>query len=219
MMKINILIVEDDQAISDLIKINLNMAGYESKQIFDGIEALNLLKEESFDLILMDVMLPGMDGFELMKRIKDLNIPVIFLTAKNGLVDKVTGLKSGAEDYIVKPFEAVELLARIEIVLRRYSKNSNCIEFKNLKIYEEERIIQKENETIDLTLKEFELMLILVKNKNIALSREYLLEKIWGYEYMGETRTIDTHIQKIRKKLDITDSIKTVYKIGYRLEE
>lgn len=219
MMKINILIVEDDQAISDLIKINLNMAGYESKQIFDGIEALNLLKEESFDLILMDVMLPGMDGFELMKRIKDLNIPVIFLTAKNGLVDKVTGLKSGAEDYIVKPFEAVELLARIEIVLRRYSKNSNCIEFKNLKIYEEERIIKKENETIDLTLKEFELMLILVKNKNIALSREYLLEKIWGYEYMGETRTIDTHIQKIRKKLDITDSIKTVYKIGYRLEE
>lgn len=219
MMKINILIVEDDQAISDLIKINLNMAGYESKQIFDGIEALNLLKEESFDLILMDVMLPGMDGFELMKRIKALNIPVIFLTAKNGLVDKVTGLKSGAEDYIVKPFEAVELLARIEIVLRRYSKNSNCIEFKNLKIYEEERIIKKENETIDLTLKEFELMLILVKNKNIALSREYLLEKIWGYEYMGETRTIDTHIQKIRKKLDITDSIKTVYKIGYRLEE
>lgn len=219
MMKINILIVEDDQAISDLIKINLNMAGYESKQIFDGIEALNLLKEESFDLILMDVMLPGMDGFELMKRIKDLNIPVIFLTAKNGIVDKVTGLKSGAEDYIVKPFEAVELLARIEIVLRRYSKNSNCIEFKNLKIYEEERIIKKENETIDLTLKEFELMLILVKNKNIALSREYLLEKIWGYEYMGETRTIDTHIQKIRKKLDITDSIKTVYKIGYRLEE
>lgn len=219
MMKINILIVEDDQAISDLIKINLNMAGYESKQIFDGIEALNLLKEESFDLILMDVMLPGMDGFELMKRIKDLNIPVIFLTAKNGIVDKVTGLKSGAEDYIVKPFEAVELLARIEIVLRRYSKNSNCIEFKNLKIYEEERIVQKENETIDLTLKEFELMLILVKNKNIALSREYLLEKIWGYEYMGETRTIDTHIQKIRKKLDITDSIKTVYKIGYRLEE
>jgi len=178
-----------------------------------------LLKKEAFDLVLLDIMLPSMDGFEVMKRIKDLNIPVIFLTAKNGLADKVIGLKSGAEDYIIKPFETVELLARIEIVLRRYSKNSNCIEFKNLKIYEEERIIKKEDEAIELTLKEFELMVLLVKNKNIAISREYLLEKIWGYEYMGETRTIDTHIQKIRKKLDITDNIKTVYKIGYRLEE
>lgn len=218
-MKINILIVEDDEAISNLIKINLNMAGYESTQIFDGLEALNLIKEKSFDLILMDIMLPGMDGFEVIKKIRNLNIPVIFLTAKNGLADKVTGLKSGAEDYIVKPFETVELLARIEVVLRRYSKNNNCIEFKNLKIYEEERIIKKDNRTIDLTLKEFELIVMLVKNKNMALSREYLLEKIWGYEYMGETRTIDTHIQKIRKKLDLTDNIKTVYKIGYRLEE
>lgn len=218
-MKINILIVEDDEAISNLIKINLNMVGYESQQVFDGLEAFDLLKKEAFDLVLMDIMLPGMDGFELMKRIKDLNMPVIFLTAKNGLADKVTGLKSGAEDYIIKPFETIELLARIEIVLRRYSKNSNCIEFKNLKIYEEERIIKKQDEAIELTLKEFELMLLLVKNKNMAISREYLLEKIWGYEYMGETRTIDTHIQKIRKKLDITDNIKTVYKIGYRLEE
>ncbi|NFN17393.1 response regulator transcription factor [Clostridium botulinum] len=218
-MKINVLIIEDDEAISNLIKINLSMVGYQSKQLFDGLEAFNLLKEEPFDLILMDIMLPGMDGFELMKEIKDLNIPVIFLTAKNGLADKVTGLKSGAEDYIVKPFETVELLARIEIVLRRYSKNSNCIEFENLKIYEEERLIKRDDETIDLTLKEFELMVLLVKNKNMALSREYLLEKIWGYEYMGETRTIDNHIQKLRKKLDIADNIKTVYKIGYRLEE
>ncbi|MBN1059619.1 response regulator transcription factor [Clostridium botulinum] len=218
-MKINVLIIEDDEAISNLIKINLSMVGYQSKQLFDGLEAFNLLKEEPFDLILMDIMLPGMDGFELMKKIKDLNIPVIFLTAKNGLADKVTGLKSGAEDYIVKPFETVELLARIEIVLRRYSKNSNCIEFENLKIYEKERLIKRDDETIDLTLKEFELMVLLVKNKNMALSREYLLEKIWGYEYMGETRTIDNHIQKLRKKLDIADNIKTVYKIGYRLEE
>ncbi|AQR94997.1 response regulator transcription factor [Clostridium saccharoperbutylacetonicum] len=218
-MKINILIVEDDEAISNLIKINLNMAGYGSKQIFDGVEAYNLLQEEAFDLILMDIMLPGMDGFELMEKIRELNTPVIFLTAKNGLADKVTGLKSGAEDYIVKPFETVELLARIEVVLRRYSKNNDCIEFKNLKIYEDERIVKKADEIIELTLKEFELILMLVKNKNIALSREYLLEKVWGYEYMGETRTIDTHIQKLRKKLEITEYIKTVYKIGYRLEE
>jgi len=218
-LKINILIVEDDEAISNLIRISLGMAGYKCKQVFDGMEAFNLIKQESFDLIIMDIMLPGIDGFELMKRIRGLNIPVIFLTAKNGLADKITGLKSGAEDYIVKPFETVELLARIEIVLRRYSKNNNCIEFKRLKIYEDERIIKNGDETIDLTLKEFELILLLVKNKNMALSREYLLEKIWGYEYMGETRTIDTHIQKIRKKLDIGDNIKTVYKIGYRLEE
>lgn len=218
-MEINILIVEDDEAISNLIRISLGMAGYECKQVFDGMEAFNLIKQESFDLILMDIMLPGIDGFELMKRIKSLNVPVIFLTAKNGLADKITGLKSGAEDYIVKPFETVELLARIEIVLRRYSKNNNCIEFKKLKIYEDERIIKNGDEAIELTLKEFELILLLVKNKNMALSREYLLEKIWGYEYMGETRTIDTHIQKIRKKLDIADNIKTVYKIGYRLEE
>lgn len=109
------------------------MAGYECKQVFDGMEAFDLIKQESFDLILMDIMLPGIDGFELMKRIRGLNIPVIFLTAKNGLADKITGLKSGAEDYIVKPFETVELLARIEIVLRRYSKNNNCIEFKKTK--------------------------------------------------------------------------------------
>ncbi|MFL0166100.1 response regulator transcription factor [Candidatus Clostridium helianthi] len=218
-MKINILIVEDDEAISNLIRISLGMAGYQCKQVYDGMEAFNLIKQESFDLILLDIMLPGIDGFELMKRIKSLNVPVIFLTAKNGLADKITGLKSGAEDYIVKPFETVELLARIEIVLRRYSKNNNCIEFKRLKIYEDERIIKNGDETIDLILKEFELILLLLKNKNMALSREYLLEKIWGYEYMGETRTIDTHIQKIRKKLDIANNIKTVYKIGYRLEE
>ncbi len=218
-MKINILIVEDDEAISNLIRISLGMAGYQCKQVYDGMEAFNLIKQESYDLILLDIMLPGIDGFELMKRIKSLNVPVIFLTAKNGLADKITGLKSGAEDYIVKPFETVELLARIEIVLRRYSKNNNCIEFKRLKIYEDERIIKNGDETIDLTLKEFELILLLLKNKNMALSREYLLEKIWGYEYMGETRTIDTHIQKIRKKLDLADNIKTVYKIGYRLEE
>lgn len=171
-MKRNILIVEDDEAISNLIRISLGIAGYQCKQVFDGMEAFNLIKKESFDLVLMDIMLPGIDGFELMKRIKSLNVPVIFLTAKNGLADKITGLKSGAEDYIVKPFETVELLARIEIVLRRYSKNNNCIEFKRLKIYEDERIIKNGDETIDLTLKEFELILLLVKNKNMALSRE-----------------------------------------------
>lgn len=219
MLKVKILIVEDDEAIANLININLSMAGYDSKKVFDGEEALKLIREEKFDLILLDIMLPGLDGFEILDRIRNLNIPVIFLTAKNVLADKVTGLRKGAEDYIVKPFESLELLARIEVVLRRFSKNNNCIDFKDLKIYEDERVVKKDGQAIELTLKEFELLLNLVKNKNRALSREYLLEKIWGYEYMGETRTVDTHIQKLRRKLNLADNIKTVYKIGYRLEE
>ena len=218
-LNIHILIVEDDESISRLIKLNLSMIGYESTQVFNGLDVLPLLQSTTFDLILMDIMLPGIDGFQLMQKIKHFHIPVIFLTAKNALTDKVTGLNSGAEDYIVKPFETIELLARIEVVLRRYSKNNNCIQFKDITIYESERIVKKDMEPVNITLKEFELLLILVKNKNMALSREYLLETIWEFEYMGETRTIDTHIQNLRKKLGLMDTIKTVYKIGYRLEE
>lgn len=218
-MNIHILIVEDDESISHLIKLNLSMIGYECTQVFNGLDVLPLLQANTFDLILMDIMLPGIDGFQLIQKIKHFHIPVIFLTAKSALTDKVTGLKSGAEDYIVKPFETIELLARIEVVLRRYAKNNGCIQFKDITIYESERIVKKDMNPINITLKEFDLLLLLVKNKNIALSREYLLETVWGFEYMGETRTIDTHIQNLRKKLGLMDTIKTVYKIGYRLEE
>lgn len=217
-MNINILIVEDDEPISNLIKLNLNMVGYTCTQVFNGYDVFPLIKKEQFDLILLDIMLPGEDGFALIKKISPLNIPVIFLTAKNTINDKVLALKSGGDDYIVKPFESIELIARIEAVLRRYSKNSISLTIKDIIIQEKERIVTKNNTPIDLTLKEFELLLMLAKNKNIALSREYLLEKIWGYEYIGETRTVDTHIQKIRSKLDLSDILKTVYKIGYRLE-
>ena len=218
-MQSHILVVEDDESISNLIKITLEMAGYLTSQIFDGLEVLPALGKNKFDLILMDVMLPGMDGFTLMKKIKELDIPVIFLTAKNDLADRITGLKSGAEDYIIKPFETVELLARIEIVLRRYSKVSSHLVFKDFSINEDNRTVMKGSTPIELTLKEFELFVLLIKNKNMALSREYLLETIWGYDYMGETRTIDTHIQRLRKKLNLNDAIQTVYKIGYRLED
>lgn len=214
-----ILIVEDDEAISNLININLNMVGYETKQEFDGQEALAAIKKEKFDLIIMDIMLPGIDGFEIMQRIKDMNIPVIFLTAKNSVIDKVKGLKLGAEDYMVKPFETVELIARIEVVLRRYGKSEDYLEFKDLKVYEEERVVKKGDTEIELTLKEFELLILLIKNKNIALSREQILEQVWGYEYFGETRTVDTHVQRLRKKLGLLDNIRTVYKVGYRLED
>lgn len=214
-----ILIVEDDEAISNLININLNMVGYETKQEFDGKKALDTIKREKFDLIIMDIMLPGIDGFQIMQGIKDMNIPVIFLTAKNSVIDKVKGLKLGAEDYMVKPFETVELIARIEVVLRRYGKSEDYLQFKDLRVYEEERVVKKGDIEIELTLKEFELLILLIKNKNIAISREQILEKVWGYEYFGETRTVDTHVQRLRKKLGLLDNIKTVYKVGYRLED
>lgn len=218
-MNAKILIVEDDESISNLIKLNLTMVGYESTQIFNGLDVLPYLEAHLFDLILLGIMLPGVDGFTLMSAIKKFNIPVIFLTAKNALSDKVTGLKSGAEDYIVKPFETIELLARLEVVLRRYHKVNATLQFKSILINEQEHLVKKDAVPINLTLKEYELLVLLIKNKNMALSREYLLDKIWGYEYIGETRTVDTHIQNLRKKLDLMDCIKTVYKIGYRLEE
>ena len=218
-MKQKILIVEDELAISRLIKLNLDIANYDSKEVYDGLEAINIIEKEHFDLILLDVMLPNIDGFTIMTKIEHLNIPAIFLTAKNSLFDKVNGLKLGAEDYIVKPFEAMELLARIETVLRRYGKAKEILEFKDIKIYLKERIVKKNGQLVELTLKEYELLLILMQNKNIALTREILLERVWQFDYLGGTRTVDMHIGSIRKKLCLNDNIKTVYKIGYRLED
>ncbi|EJR57756.1 hypothetical protein IIM_00138 [Bacillus cereus VD107] len=214
-----ILIVEDDTTISDLIKLNLKMVGYETRQAYDGTQALEIIEKEEFDLILLDVMLPKLDGFSIIGKIKHKDTPVIFLTAKASIVDKVQGLKMGADDYIVKPFESVELLARIEAVLRRYGKKKDILNFKDLEIYLEQMIVKKQGKTIDLTLKEFELLNLFIRNKGIALSREKLLEQVWGYDYLGETRTVDMHIQKLRKKLDLEREIKTVYKVGYRLED
>ncbi|WP_411681324.1 response regulator transcription factor [Clostridium thailandense] len=216
---INILVVEDDLPISNLIKLNLKMANYRSEVVFDGEDALRVLKESSFDLILLDVMLPKIDGFALFEKIKHLGIPVIFLTARSSVSDKVYGLRSGADDYITKPFEGVELLARIDNVLRHYNKKTNIINFEDLEIHLEEMVVKKCGENIELTLKEFELLIFLVQNKNVVLTRDKLIEKIWGYDYIGESRTIDNHIQKLRKKLDLKDKIKTVFKLGYRLEE
>lgn len=214
-----ILIVEDDATISDLIKLNLKMVSYETKQAYNGRQALEVIEKEKFDLILLDVMLPELDGFSVISKIKHKDIPVIFLTAKASIADKVKGLKMGADDYIVKPFESIELLARVEAVLRRYGKKKDILSFKDLEIYLEQMIVRKQGNIIDLTLKEFELLNLLIQNKGIALSREKILEKVWGYDYLGETRTVDMHIQKLRKKLDLEEKIKTVYKVGYRLED
>lgn len=214
-----ILIVEDEPAISDLIKLNLKMVGYETKQVYTGTQAVEIVEKEEFDLILLDVMLPELDGFSIIEKIKYKDIPVIFLTAKSSVADKVKGLKMGADDYIIKPFESIELLARAESVLRRYGKKKDILVFGDLEIHLEKMIVKKGGNIVDLTLKEFELLKILVQNKGMALSREKILEKVWGYDYLGETRTVDIHVQRIRKKLDLEEKIKTVYKIGYRLED
>lgn len=216
---IKILVVEDDVPIANLIKLNLNTVNYESSLVSNGEDALSMIENDSFDLILLDVMLPKIDGFALYEKIKSSGIPVIFLTARSSVADKVYGLKAGADDYITKPFEGIELLARIENVLRHYNKKINITKFKDLEIYLEEMQVKKNGEIIELTLKEFELLVFLVNNKNVVLTRDKIIERIWGFDYVGETRTIDNHIQRLRKKLDWKDGIKTVFKLGYRLEE
>ena len=214
-----ILVVEDEASIRDLISINLQLVGYEVFTAEDGIMAEEFLERQRVDLILLDVMIPGIDGFSLIEKIKKHNTPVIFVTAKESVLDRVKGLRLGADDYIIKPFETMELLARIEVVLRRYNKNDNHIKFKNIEVDTKQRIVKLNNKEIYLTVKEYELLILLLKNKNIALSREQILEKVWGFEYGGETRTVDIHIQRIREKLDLKNNIKTVFKVGYRLEE
>ncbi len=213
----SILIVEDEEAINRLIKQNLRLAGHDCTQVFDGLEAKRVLENESgFDLIIMDVMLPHIDGFTLMQYVKE--IPVIFLTAKTQLEDKITGLTSGAWDYLTKPFEMLELIARVNLVLMKTRKESKGICVNNLEVNLDARTVFRGSEEIELTKQEFDLLEILIRNRNIALSREKLLDLAWGYDYMGDTRTVDVHITKLRKKLDLEQQIKTVYKTGYRLE-
>lgn len=215
-----VMIVEDEQAIAELIQMNLRFANYDSFWVVDGDAVIPSIQQENPDIILLDVMLPGTDGFAIMKKIEPLHIPVIFLTAKDSLTDKVTGLKLGADDYIVKPFETLELISRIEAVLRRsHPPVSNCIEIDDLIIKLDDHLVLKNGQPVELTAKEFALLDVLIRNKNIALSRERLLELVWGYDYMGETRTVDVHILGLRKKLSLADKIKTVSKLGYRLEE
>ena len=216
---IRILIVEDEVPISDVIRWNLTKAGYECVCAYDGMAAADILEEQSFDLILLDVMLPHIDGFELMEYIKPMGIPVIFLTAKSALEDRMRGLTSGAEDYMVKPFEIVELLARVNIVLRRYHKAEQYLTIRDITVDADNQIVIKAGQEVVLTPKEFELFLLLLRNRNITLFRERIYEEIWGTEYSVESRTLDLHIQRLRKKLAIEDILKTVFKVGYRLED
>lgn len=211
-----ILIVENEEAISNLIRMSLQKAGYSCEQAMDGESAADRIAEHTYDLVLLDIMLPGMNGYELLDYIKTTNMPVIFITAMGTLDDKVKGLKAGADDYITKPFEMVELLARVESVLRRYHKSEERIEVDDVIIDIPSRTVTRQGEAVKLTLKEFELLLFLVRNRNIALYRETIYENIWQSEYMGDGRTVDLHIQRLRKKLYWEDRIHTVYKVGYR---
>lgn len=215
---IRVLIVEDEPPISDLIRMNLTRNGYECECAFDGKQAADLIDRKPYDLILLDIMLPEINGYELIDYIRPLDIPVIFITAKNGVADRVKGLKLGAEDYIIKPFEVVELLARVEVVLRRYKKTATVITIDDVTIDSEARSVIRNHENIDLTVKEYDLLMLLVRNPGIALFRETLFERVWGYTYMGETRTLDSHVQRLRRKLGWENKISTVYKVGYRLD-
>lgn len=214
---IKILVIEDNKAISNLVCMNLSVVGYDAKPVFDGLEAMELLESgERFDLAVVDIMLPGMDGFDLLPPLNERDIPVIYLTAKNDVESKVRGLKGGAEDYIVKPFEILELLVRIEKVLERRGSAETVVRFENLEIYLEERVVKLGKEPVYLKPREFDLLVILAKNKNIAMSREKLLAEVWGIDFMGETRTVDVHITQLRRKTGL--KIVSVPKIGYRLE-
>jgi len=215
---IKIFIVEDEKPISDLLRMSLTKAGYRCSCAYDGIEAADILEQERFDLILLDVMLPGADGFELMEYIRPLDMPVIFITAKNMVEDRVKGLRMGADDYIVKPFEIIELLARVETVLRRYHKLDRMIEIAGLSIDTRSMVVRRNGEEIPLTRKEYELVLLFARNPGTALYRETIYERVWGGDYFGDSRTIDLHVQRVRKKAGWEDKLQSVYKVGYRLE-
>mgnify|MGYP000208858848 FL=1 len=213
---LQILVVEDEHSISNLIKVNLTRAGYACDCAYDGLAAVDMLDKKPYDLVLLDIMLPGADGYEIMDYIAPLEIPVIFLTAKASVADRVKGLRMGADDYLTKPFEIIELLARVESVLRRYHKTEQVLTEGDLVIDTASRTVTKKGETISLTKKEFDLLLLFVRNKNIALYRETIYERIWGGEYMGDSRTVDLHVQRMRKKAGLEEQIQTVYRVGYR---
>lgn len=215
MMKI--LVVEDEKAISDFICAGLKSEGYMCEQVFDGLAACDKIDKNTYDLILLDVMLPGADGFEIMEYIRPSGVPVIFITAKAQVSDRVKGLKLGADDYLVKPFDLTELVTRVEVVLRRYQKGKNEITKAGVTVNLDKRTCLKDGCEIPLTVKEFDLCVLFMKNAGAALYRETIYERVWQGEYTGDSRTVDLHVMRLRKKLGWEDTLVTVSRIGYRL--
>ena len=215
-----ILIVEDDHGISDTVALNLRYVGYECTVFDDGAEAATALENDhAYDLALLDIMLPGIDGFTLFANMEKYNIPVIYMTAKTDSESEVKGLRDGAEDYIVKPFEVVTLLVRIEKVLKRTGRLNQVYHFGNITVDVENRSVTKDGEAIELPPLEFDVLTVLIKNKNRTVTREHILNEIWGEDYFGDVRTVDVRIANLRKKLGLGDAIRTISKAGYRLEE
>ncbi len=215
---IRILIVDDEKPICDLIDMNLSAAGYDCRSVQDGIAAIDLIEKEDFDLILLDIMLPGADGFDIMEYIKPLKIPVIFITARSDVRDKVRGLKLGAEDYLVKPFDVLELVARVEVVLRRFHKTENILTAGDVTVDLEALKVTRAGRPIVLTNKEYGLLVLFMQNKNVALFKETLYEKVWKDEYIADSRTLELHVQRLRRKMGWEKNLVAVYKVGYRLE-
>jgi len=215
-----ILIVEDDHGISDTVALNLRYVGYECTVFDDGAEAATALENDhAYDLALLDIMLPGIDGFTLFAYMEKYNIPVIYMTAKTDSESEVKGLRDGAEDYIVKPFEVVTLLVRIEKVLKRTGRLNQVYHFGNITVDVENRSVTKGGEAVELPPLEFDVLTVLIKNKNRTVTREHILNEIWGEDYFGDVRTVDVRIANLRKKLGLGDAIRTISKAGYRLEE
>ncbi len=216
---IRILVVEDEKPISDLIRLNLRKEGYDCEAVYNGLDAIARVDSEHFDLVLLDVMLPGADGFEVMDYIKPLQIPVIFITARANIDDRLHGLTSGAEDYMIKPFDPLELVARVNIVLRRYDKTEKILTLGDLTVNTENNEVTKAGEEIRLTPKEYEMLVLFLRNKNITLYRDRIYEEVWGGDSDAETRTVDLHVQRIRKKAGLKNSLVTVYNMGYKIVE
>ena len=219
-MKNRILIVEDDHAISDAVALNMQFVGYGYAVFDDGKKAADSLADDhAFDLALLDIMLPGIDGFELFSYMEKYNIPVIYMTAKTDSASEIKGLMDGAEDYIVKPFDVLTLMVRIEKVLKRTGRLNTVYRVRDIELNSETRVVTKAGRAVELQPLEFDVLLTLLKNKNLTVSREQLLSDVWGYEYAGETRAVDMKISNLRKKLNLGDAIRAIPKLGYRLEE
>ena len=214
-----ILIIEDDISIARLIKTYVSFAGYEAAIAPDGELALVMLGEEKYNLVILDLMLPHVDGEMVLETIKKLRLPVIVVSAKSSLVDRVRLLRAGADDYITKPFESADLIARIEAVLRRTERSFGVLEFGDIAMDIDRHVVRKGGREVDITPKEFDLLQYFLENRNKVVKREELSAHVWGQEYLESSRTVEIHVQRLRKKMGLNEELRTVTKVGYSLED
>lgn len=215
----NLLLVEDDASVRQIVMLQLSLVGYDVRAAEDAGQARRMMEEKTPDLAILDIMLPGEDGFSLAETMMERAVPVLFLTAKTAVSDRVRGLRMGAEDYIVKPFEVLELQARVDVVLRRYNKKDSVITIDDLTIDTDAMQVVRNNEVVPLTRKEYDILLLFARNPGTALYRETIYERVWGGDYVCGSKTVDIHVQRMRKKVGWEHKLVAVSKVGYRLEE